>query len=406
MKIVKIWFEQIEGVLNYEGEQWEERLVRPVDIYPEHRSEPVAGVSPPAPRWEGGGYLVSNILLFIETDGGAVGLCGPIDKTYASFIESHIKPLLLGEDPRRSERIWDRLYRSVVSFGNRGITIMAISVVDNALWDLKGKLAGLPVYRLLGGPVREKVPAYASALGYSLDPEKVQQRVTVLVADGYRSMKWFFRYGPGSGLKGMEKNLELVRTLRETAGNEIDLMFDCWSSWDVPYALAMADKMTEFRPRWIEEPFLPDRFDSCAALRRGTNIPVATGEHVYTRWSFKKLLDAGAADVIQPDIMWAGGISEVIKICAIASTFDVQVIPHTLSAHATLHLIASQPENLCPYLEYLINHNRMIQFFFKTPIVPVDGFVTLPEGPGLGIELDEHKIRTRREISWRSSQNI
>ena len=402
MKITEIRFEQLEGVLEYEGEQWEERLVRPVDVYPEHRAEPAAQASMPAPKVPGGGYLVRSIFLFIETDEGITGLSGPIDGTYASFIERHLKPLLLGEDPRRSERIWDRLYRSVVSFGNRGITLMAISVVDNALWDLKGKLAGVPVFRLLGGPVQERVAAYVSTLGYSLEPEKVRTRVKELLQRGYRGMKWFFRHGPGSGREGMEKNLELVRTLREAAGDETDLMFDCWSSWDVPYAVTMAGRMAEFRPRWIEEPFLPDRIDSCATLRRSTGISVATGEHVYTRWGFKQLLDAGAADVIQPDIMWAGGITEGLKICAIASTYDVLVIPHVLSLQVTLHLIASQPAALCPWLEYLINHNRMIQFFFKTPIAPVDGFVDLPDSPGLGIELDESKIKNRREIAWLS----
>jgi L-alanine-DL-glutamate epimerase-like enolase superfamily enzyme len=158
--------------------------------------------------------------------------------------------------------------------------------------------------------------------------------------------------------------------------------------------------LAEYRPRWIEEPALPDRIDSCAAIRRAIRIPVATGEHEYTRWGLKALMDAGAADVLQPDVLWAGGITEMLKICALASTYDVQVIPHAHTAPATLHLIASQPANVCPQLEFLARHTHAHQFFYKEPIEPRNGVVTLSERPGLGVEFDESKIQARRELTW------
>jgi L-alanine-DL-glutamate epimerase-like enolase superfamily enzyme len=162
----------------------------------------------------------------------------------------------------------------------------------------------------------------------------------------------------------------------------------------------MAERIAEYHPRWIEEPVLADRIDSYAAIRRAISIPVAGGEHEYTRWGLKMLMDAEAADVLQPDVLWAGGFTEMVKICALASTYDVQVIPHGHAVPPTLHLIASQPANVCPLLEFLINHSRVHQFFFKQPLEPVNGMVALPEGPGMGVELDENKIHRKVELSW------
>ena len=175
---------------------------------------------------------------------------------------------------------------------------------------------------------------------------------------------------------------------------------DAWMSWDVPYTIAMAERLAEYRPRWIEEPVLPDKIESSAAIRKAVDIQIATGEHEYTRWGHKALMDAGAADVLQPDIYWAGGLSEVAKICTLASAYDLVVIPHGHSVPATAHLIASQPPNVCPLLEYLINWNKIHQFFFKNPVCPHNGVVALPQGPGMGVELDEDKIDSRRELSW------
>jgi L-alanine-DL-glutamate epimerase-like enolase superfamily enzyme len=198
----------------------------------------------------------------------------------------------------------------------------------------------------------------------------------------------------------VNKNLELVRNLREAVGPDVDLMLDCWMSWDVPYTVQMARRLEPYHPRWIEEPVLPDKIDQYAEIRRQVQVSIAGGEHEYTRWGFKALMDAHAVDVLQPDIYWAGGISELSKICALASAYDLPVIPHGHSVPATVHLLAAQPVTTCPLLEYLIKWNEIHQFFLKYPVKPVNGQVSLPAAPGIGMELDEAKIQRRRELSF------
>ena len=395
MKIAEVRVFRVEGTLEFAGEFWEERLVRPVDIYPEHKAEGAHWIEQVAP----GKYR--NVAHFVEivADSGVTGIGGPFDKDQAYVISTQIKPLLLDQDPLAIERIWDRAYRFMVH-GRKGVAMMALSVVDCALWDLKGKWAGAPVYTLLGGPTRSSIPAYASMLGYSLDPELVQERVQDIVRQGYGATKWFFRDGPTDGIHGMSRNLRLVESVREAAGPDVDIMFDAWMSWDVPYTIRMAERMEEYQPRWIEEPVLPDKIEQYAEIRRNIRIPVSGGEHEYTRWGLKMLMDAGACDVLQPDIYWAGGISEMMKICALASAYDLPIIPHGHSTPATAHLIAAWPQTTCPLLEYLVKWNEIHQFFLKTPLKPSGGQVMLPTQPGLGMELDDAKIEKRTEIEF------
>jgi len=392
MKITDIRFRQLEGYMEFEGDFWEERLVMPIDIYPEYRA---TGASKMA-RTDDGQYRMQSTFLQIETDEGVTGIAGPVGGVQIPIIKG-LKGILIDADPLANELIWDKMYRLSVH-GRKGMTMMAISAIDCALWDIKGKWFNAPVYSLLGGPTREKIPAYASALGYSLEPEKVNERARSLVERGYRATKWFFRNGPMDGPDGMRKNEELVRTLREAVGDDVDIMLDCWMSWDVPYTINMAEKLEKYNPRWIEEPVLPDKIDSLAAIRKAVRIPISTGEHEYTRWGLKALMDAEAADVLQPDIYWAGGLSEVLKICTLASAYDLPVIPHGHSVPTTVHLIASQPANVCPLLEYLLKWNQVHQFFLKYPVKPEDGFVTLSQRPGMGLELDENKIVSEHEV--------
>ena len=190
--------------------------------------------------------------------------------------------------------------------------------------------------------------------------------------------------------------------MREAVGDDVDIMLDCWKSWDVRYAIAMSERIARYRPRWIEEPVFADQIDACAAVRRAVPFPVSTGEHEYTRWGFKALLDAGAADVIQPDVLWAGGITELVKICALASTYEVEVVPHAHTA-VTVQVLAAQPASLCPLLEYLVNHSVVHQHFFEEPVVPSNGVVTLTDTPGLGVEIDEDKVMRRTVLEWRGA---
>ncbi|MBN1937645.1 MAG: mandelate racemase/muconate lactonizing protein [Anaerolineae bacterium] len=395
MKITAVRVIQLDGAMPFAGEFWEERLVRPLDIYPEHKVQGAGWLG----RLDEGRYHMRSFFCQIETDEGVTGIGGPTTIDQAVIILTQLKPLLVGHDPLAVERLWDRMYRAQVH-GRKGTPMMALSTVDCALWDLKGRWFDAPVYRLLGGPVRESIPAYASALGYSLEPALVAKRAAEMVAQGYRATKWFFRHGPTDDVEGIAKNVELVRTLREAVGPDVDIMLDAWMSWDVPYTIQMSRRLAPYDPRWIEEPLLPDKIDQCAEIRAASAVPIASGEHEYTRWGIKALLDARAVDVLQPDIYWAGGITEMLKICALASAYDIPVIPHGHSTPATLHLIAAQPVTLCPLLEYLIKWNTIHQFFLKNPVEPVNGVVTLPQTPGIGMELDEAKIQDKREIAF------
>jgi L-rhamnonate dehydratase len=397
MRITNVKLRLLSGSMPVEAEFWEERLSRPLDIYPEHKAAHARFGTTRVT--ENSSYPIDAVFVQIETDEGVTGLGGPIQPSIAYIIDTELRWLLNDADPIATERLWDLMYRHAIH-GRKGVTMQAISVVDCALWDLRGKAASLPVHRLLGGPVRETFPAYASALGFSLDPQRVEERARAFVAQGYSATKWFVRHGPSDGRPGLERNLELVRTLRGALGPDVDIMLDAWSSWDVPYTVQMAERLADYDVRWIEEPVLADKIDACAEIRVRSKVPIATGEHEYTRWGLKQLMDARAADVLQPDIYWAGGISEMVKIAALASVYDLVLIPHGHSTPTTAQFIAAQPPTLCPILEYLIKWNEIHQFFFRTPLKPVNGMISVPTGPGMGIELDEGKIETERELRW------
>jgi L-rhamnonate dehydratase len=396
MRIADVRLRFVSGRMPFDGTFWEERLIRPTDIYPEYRRQGPDVLH----KLEDGTYRIETFFVEVESDEGVTGIGGPIPRDRAFIIDTDLRPHLVGADPLAHERVWDTLYRASVH-GRKGTTMMAISAVDCALWDLKGRYFNAPVYRLLGGPTRTEIPAYASALGYSIEPERAADRARELVRQGYRATKWFFRYGPQDGPEGMVRNAQLVSALRGAIGDEVDLMLDCWMSWDVPYTIAMASRLEDYEPRWLEEPVLPDKIESYATIRRSVSIPISGGEHEYTRWGLKQYMDAEAVDVLQPDIYWAGGITEMLKICAVASTYDLPVIPHGHSTPASAHLIASQPPDRCPLLEYLVKWNEIHQFFLRNPLKPVGGVVQLPETPGLGMDLDQDRIETSRVVSWR-----
>lgn len=396
MKITAVKLLHLQGRMEFAGKFWEDRLVRPVDLYPEHAAEGESWVA----QISEGVYRMESTFLRIETDqDGLIGIGGPVDHHQAYIIARQLRPLLVGHDPLAIERLWDRMYRAQIH-GRKGAAMMAISAVDCALWDLKGRWANAPVYKLLGGPLRPTLPAYASMLGFSVDPSRAAERAKEYAAKGYRAQKWFFRHGAWAGKEGIEANTALVRSIREAVGPDVEIMLDAWSSWDVPYCDTMAERIAEYEPRWLEEPILADRMESYAEIHRRMPFPVAGGEHEYTRWGIKQLLDHDAVDVLQPDIYWAGGISEMLKIAAIASTYDVHLVPHGHSTPATAHFLAAMPANLCPYLEFLIKWNTIHQWFLRNPLEPKDGFVAPSDEPGIGMDLDEAKIEQQRELEF------
>jgi L-alanine-DL-glutamate epimerase-like enolase superfamily enzyme len=239
------------------------------------------------------------------------------------------------------------------------------------------------------------VEAYGSCLGYSLEPDKLQTRAAQLKKEGYRHQKWFLAYGPGDGPEGLRKNIDTVRLLREAVGEDVELMFDVYMGWDLTYTLAWARQAERYRPRWVEEATQAEKIGAFAELRKGTTIPVASGEHIQGRWEVYEYMKAGALDVIQCDPEWCGGTSELQKICTLASLFDVPVIPHGHNIHAALHLVASQSPAVCPLVEYLILKMRSYYHFDRNPPAPKNARFELSEAPGFGIELDESKIESR-----------
>ena len=398
MKIKELKFEKLTGMWTPPWPLFEDRLVRPMDVYEEHRSENSEG-GRRFQRQPNGEVRVSGVFLSVETDDGITGVAGPVDIGEAFFVQHNIADVVIGENPLATERVWDKLYRHLIH-GRKGHPMFAVSVLDCALWDIRGKAAGLPVYQLLGGPVRKSFPAYASTLGFSVDPEKAASRAKSFVEEGYTAQKWFFRYGPADGERGIQKNVELVRSIREAVGPEVEIMLDAWNSWDVRYALDMANRIAEYRPRWIEEVVKPDDIPGYARVRAQSPVPIAGGEHEYTRWGARDYFTAGAVDLYQADTFWAGGISEMMKIFALASAFEVQAIPHGHSVPVNAHLTAAQSPGLTPYIEYLVQWNGVMQFFLKNPVRPVNGKVTVSDQPGIGLEIDDSKVVERRSVKW------
>jgi L-alanine-DL-glutamate epimerase-like enolase superfamily enzyme len=387
---------KVRGVMPTEGPFWEERLVRPVDVYPDFRAEQYLGEygRPIGER----GLEVEAFFLTIETDNGASGTSGPFREPCAHIVAAQLRPILLGKDPLASEHLWDVMHRLLVH-GRQGEAMFAISVVDCALWDLKGKWLSQPVWRLLGGPTRTEIPAYASMLGYAvLDPGRVRERALAAKEEGYRAQKWFFRHGPMSGPEGLKKNVELVRTLRATLGDDDEIMLDCWQSFDFPYLVALAARIEEYRPCWLEEVAMPDRIDTYRRFKETSKIPLAGAEHDYTRWGMLRFIEKGALDVYQPDPYWCGGLSETLKIAALTTTHDLICIPHGHSTQVNATFSALQSPVHTPWQEFLVKWNRVHQFWFEQPLEPRAGVIRLPEFAGLCPPLEEAKIDASEEL--------
>lgn len=341
---------------------------------------------------------LTQYYLRIRTRGGAEGLYGMVDKEALPTILGPLRTLILGQDALAVERLWDQMYRSN-RHARASHYMMGISYIDNALWDLRARYFGVPVYRLLGGPTQHPVRVYGSCLGFSIEPDVAAKRAAQLKAEGYVHQKWFLGYGPGDGAHGMNMNVELVRALRAAVGEDVALLFDAYQGWDLQYSLEWCRRVEQYHPYFLEEAVLVADLESFARLAKSTSIPIATGEHFYNRWEIEQFLKADALQYIQADPEWCGGVSETIKICALASVHGVKFIPHCHNVHAALHIVASQSPSVCPMGEYLINYVPEKLFFMKNAFAPKNGLVTLPDSPGFGIELDDTKIEQREVLT-------
>jgi L-rhamnonate dehydratase len=366
--------------------------VQPLHLYPDRR--------PPAYRDAAGAQPEAAALtqdyVRIRTRGGLEGIYGAVDKEALPALLGPLRSLLLGQDALAIERLWDQMFRSN-RHSRAGHYMMAISYLDNALWDLRGRYFGVPVFPLLGGPTQQPVQVYGSCLGFAVDPELAAQRATQLERDGFRLQKWFLAHGPSDGARGMDLNVQLVRALREAVGDDAELMFDAYQGWDLQYALEWCRKVERYRPAWLEEAFPIADLESFKRLSRSTSVPLATGEHFYNRWEVQQYLEASVLHYVQADPEWCGGVSEVIKIGHLCSAHGVKLVPHCHNIHGALHIVASQSPALCPFGEYLINYvPEKLHFMLDAPVT-ANGWVTLRERPGFGIELDAAKIE-RQEV--------
>ncbi len=351
------------------------------------------------------------LIVRVHTDAGLVGL-GEVDsspeviKAIIDAPKSHrlctgLAASIVGEDPLDVERLWDKMYRASVWFGRRGAAVQAISGIDLALWDLKGKILGQPVFRLLGGAYRTEIAAYASVL-MPETPQATAAEVRRWREQGHAAVK--LGWGP-LGVD-LERDVALVAAAREAAGDRMEVMIDLGfypgpdlaSGWDASRVLDFARRVEEYRPFWLEEFLPPDDLNGFARVAAGTTIRTAAGENCMGRAEFVDLMDHGKVSVIQPDVTRSGGLTECKRIAALAAQRGIPCVPHAWSTGlikaASMHLIAAIPNAL--YLEYALPDTPMNRDLFGMGVEVVDGYARVPRLPGLGVELNEDVVAAYR----------
>ena len=338
----------------------------------------------------------------VETDAGLVGL-GNIalaPRISKDIVNQYLTPLVVGEDPFDFEYLWQKMYRSTLAWGRKGVGMAAISGVDIAIWDIMGKATGQPVFKLLGGRTKEKIPCYASKL-YNDTLENMQAEAQRYVDEGFTAFKMRAGHGPTDGPAGMRKNLDAVAAVREVIGIDADLMVDCYMGWSLEYAKRMLPKLERFELRWLEEPVIPDDIDGYAELNRLTSIPISGGEHEYTNYGFLQLLEKRAVSVIQYDTNRVGGITAARKVNALAETYGVPVIPHAgqmHNYHLTMSTLASPMSEFFPVYDVEVG-NELFYYLFTGEPSPKDGFIDLDDDvPGLGVSLNEKYLDNFRIV--------
>lgn len=384
----------VEGIIPARAEVMQPQ-VRALDRYGEHRI-PANGPG----RAEGTSRKGRALYLRITCGQGPEGVYGPVDEEAANVVLRDFRRFLIGEDALAVTITWDKLQR-LHRHARHGHMKMAISAIDNTLWDLRGRAFGAPVWQLLGGSRHGGIPAYASTLGRSHEEGRLRKSALELRDAGYRAQKWFFRFGPGNGPEGLRANVDLVRQLRQTLGDQSELMFDAYMGWDVRYTQEWSRSVEGLAPSWLEEPLSPGHYAAFGELRRSVSVPLAAGEHLYDRAEVLPFLQQGILSVLQTDPEWCGGTTELVRVCALADAFGVPVIPHGHGLHAALHVVASQSPEVCPMVEYLTEVMPERHWFDRSAPMPVNGSVPLSNEPGFGISFDEERVE--KMSTWNGS---
>jgi galactonate dehydratase len=356
------------------------------------------------PRW---------LFLRLETSDGTVGWGEPIvegrAKTVRGAVEELLDNYLLGEDPHRIEDHWQTMYRGGFYRGGP-ILMSAISGIDQALWDIKGKEFGAPIYDLLGGKARDRIRVYQWIGGDR--PSEVGDAAAEKVESGFTAMKMnaTSELRRVDNPKIVQDAVDRLREVRERVGPDVDIGVDFHGRVSKPMAKRLAKALEPYEPMFIEEPVLPEHNDALPDIAAHTTIPIATGERMYSRWDFKEVFESGAVDVIQPDLSHAGGITEVKKIAAMAEAYDVALAPHCplgpIALASCVHVDTISPNAFIQEQSLNIHYNETsdVLDYLEDPDVfeYADGYVQIPDGPGLGIEIDEEYLeeQAERSVNW------
>jgi L-rhamnonate dehydratase len=333
----------------------------------------------------------SWLVVEIETDQGHTGignagLCPDVTK---KIIDSKLSSLLINENPLNTEYLYEKMYRSSVAYGRKGAVLAAISALDIALWDIKGKIYKQPVFMLLGGRTKTDIETYYSRL-YTRDLDSLQQEAAKYKTEGFSGMKLRCGYPLTEGTSGMKKNVEMVKVVRDTVGDDVNIMLEAYMGFNYAYARQFLKLLEPFNLRWAEELLLPDEIHNFAKLKQGTAIPLSGGEHEYTRFGFHDLLQANALDIFQFDTNRVGGFTEAQKICTMAQMHGVEVIPHGGQMH-NLHVVmssfASPMAEYFPQTEIEVG-NEMFWYIFDGEAVAKNGRLQLDDTiHGVGLTL-------------------
>lgn len=376
-------YEIVEGASPELVDWRRQKVANPLTKYPEFRDNRSAAIGRDSNR---------IVVVQVESASGHIGI-GITNGGVASaaIIELHLADMVEGESPFAHQKIWDRMFLSTLLYGRKGIALHAISGVDLAVWDLHGRIAEQPVYSLLGGASQDSVEVYATG------PD-----VLAIKNHGFWGAKLPLAWGPSEGEEGFTNNVERARRARELVGDNLPLFYDCWMALDVDYATRLSHAIEPLGFRWLEEPLKPDDYAGHAELRRRmpSTMTLNTGEHEYTASGFRLLCEAGV-DVLQPDPTWCGGMTELVRIGAVATTFGKKIIPHVGGAYS-YHYLVSSPEVSLGEFAMMSGDCTTIEPLWggvlKGEPVPVDGRITLSDRPGFGLDLLQD-VRLARPVT-------
>jgi len=363
-------------------------IANPMSAYSDYKSS----------RTSWGIGVLGSIVVEIEDEAGNIGVSTGFGGEPACFlIEQHFKRFLIGNDARNTNLFWDQMYQSSMFYGRKGIALAALSVVDLALWDLLGIRRQEPVWAMIGGKVRDNLDYYCTG-----------PRPDVAKEIGFWGGKVPLPFGPADGAEGVRKNVEFLEMHREAVGPDFPLMVDCYMALTVPYAIEIASACEHLNINWWEEVLHPDDIDGFRTIKAAHPTKKwTTGEHEFSRYGFRQMITERCVDIIQPDVMWLGGMTELLRVSAMAAAYDLQVVPHGSGAYSS-HFVITQPHSkFCEYISNSRDGKSVIPVFgnlFLNEQVPTNGKLSLGDEPGFGLTLNPDASLTRyQSMSDRAS---